>query len=212
MVELGQMYLALGQLAPASRQASKVISQDARFAPAWHLQGQIHAARGDYGPALVSFHRAAGCDDDLPGLHLDIAKAYRARQQPRKALATIEHYLARHPVERHPEEAVLVKSDLLLELDQHTSALAMLESAADQRSVTPAILAQLAKAQLLSGRLTQARLTIDRGRQSFPQSPHWLALNQMVQQETNSPSDRVATRAPHAGSDSSSPLVPLTRE
>ena len=167
-VELGQMYLDIRQFSPALRQVQQALNIDQQFAPAWQLQGRIHQARGEFGLALADLQKAAGLDAQLPNVQMDIVSAYRAQQEPRKALVCLEQLLAQHPADSQPEPAVLAKADVLVELDQSQTAIAFLENSLRHQSPSPLRLTRLAEIQLQQGQLSQARSTIAQGRLTYP--------------------------------------------
>lgn len=193
LIELGEMYLAVGQLSPANRQAQTALQVNHRLAAAWRLKGQVSSARGDHALALGEFQKAAGFDPDALEIQMDIASTYQAMNEPLKALAAIESLLARHPVDSQPEAAILVKADLLLALNQNSSAIAMLQRASREQSDSRAILVRLGNAQLAAGQISQARSTITRGLELFEEHAEFSRLELEVERQSAS-AERLVVR------------------
>lgn len=193
LVELGEMYLDAGQLSPANRQAQAAIQINHRNANAWRLKGKVSLARGDNAIALSEFQKAAGFAPEALDIQMDIAATYRAMNQPLKALAAVESLLSRHPVDTQPEAAILAKADLLLELKQHSSAIAMLQRASREQTNSQAILIRLGTAEVEAGELSQARSTIARGIELFGKTSDLLQLTAVVERQA-AESDRLVIR------------------
>jgi len=85
----GRMYLQMGLLSDAERLAAEAVRLSPRSADAWHLQGQLAMARGQFAEAIQDFHRGVALAPDHPGLLEDTAEAYLRLDRPRRALATL---------------------------------------------------------------------------------------------------------------------------
>jgi tetratricopeptide (TPR) repeat protein len=85
----GRMYLQMGLLSDAERLAAEAVRLAPRSADAWHLQGQLAMARGQFAAAVEDFHRGLSLAPDNPGLLEDTAEAYLRLDRPRRALATL---------------------------------------------------------------------------------------------------------------------------
>ena len=168
-VELGQMYLSNGDLAKAKQQAEEVIATKHNFVPGYTLLGQVSSQAGDYEQALAYLHKAASLDPSDLSIPLELVKTYRGNQEPRKALAAIDHLLSRHPIDSQPEQAILAKADILIELNQHSTAIATLRQAMNEQRPTVAVATKLAKLQMEAGKIDQARETIVRAQTKFPE-------------------------------------------
>ena len=168
-VELGQMYLSNGDLAKAKQQAEEVIAAKHNFVPGYTLLGQVSSRAGDYEQALAYLHKAASLDPSDLSIPLELVKTYRGNQEPRKALAAIDHLLSRHPIDSQPEQAILAKADILIELNQHSTAIATLRQAMNEQRPTVAVATKLAKLQMEAGKIDQARETIVRAQTKFPE-------------------------------------------
>ena len=176
-VELGQMYLSKGDLVKARQQAGQVIAAKHNFVPGYTLLGQVSSRAGDYDQALAYLHKAASLDPSDLSIPLELVKVYRGNNEPRKALAAIDHLLLHHPIDSQPEQAILAKADILIELGQDSTAIATLRQAMNEQQPTVAVATKLAKLQMEVGKLDQARETIVRAQAEFPevQEVHLLA-------------------------------------
>ena len=176
-VELGQMYLSQGNLVKARERAEQVIAAKHNFVPGYTLLGQVSRRAGDYDQALAYLHKAASLDPADLSVPLELVKAYRGNKEPRKALAAIDHLLLHHPIDSQPEQAILAKADILIELGQNSTAIATLRQAMNEQQPTVAVATKLAKLQMEVGKLDQARETIVRAQAEFPevQEVHFLA-------------------------------------
>jgi Flp pilus assembly protein TadD len=85
----GRMYLQMGLLSDAERLAAEAVRLAPRSASAWHLQGQLAMARGQFAAAVQDFHRGLALAPDDPDLLEDTAEAYLRLDRPRRALATL---------------------------------------------------------------------------------------------------------------------------
>lgn len=167
-VELGEMYLNARQWIPARRQAQVVIESNHRFAPAWALRGKTEKAKGNYELALADFQKSLGYDPDSTAVQMQIIDTYQLMGQHMQVLSAVEHALKSHPADRQPEEAIVAKSIALINLDQLNPAIDLLETASRREKASSEIFVRLSQAQLLAGQASQARLTLYRGKQAFP--------------------------------------------
>jgi tetratricopeptide (TPR) repeat protein len=175
LVELGEMYLQSGQWLPAKRQAELAIEAHPRYAPGWFLLGKTVAAKGQHEDALAIYHKALGLmglmglDANVPEIQLAIVETYRQLDMPLRALSSIEQFLDQHPMHEQPESAVITKSLVLMDLKQVTPAIELLQTASQRESASSSVFIRLGQAQLMAGQQSQARMTLSRGKQAFPQ-------------------------------------------
>jgi tetratricopeptide (TPR) repeat protein len=167
-IELGEFYLAAGQIDLATEHAEKGISGNHRLASAWLLTGKIKAKQGDQKSAMESYQRALGIDGTREDVQLEIVKTYQRMNQPLRALSAVEQLLEKYPEERQPEVALVAKSTALLQLNQISPAIEVLEFASRRKDASEKIFADLAQAQLRAGRNNQAQETLARAQQSYP--------------------------------------------
>jgi Tfp pilus assembly protein PilF len=181
VVELGQMQLAAGDPVSARQQAEKVLKNDRQFVPAWILQGKISRHEGDFKVAMVYLHKAAGLAPENLDIQMELAKTYQINNEPLKALAAIDHLLSRHPIDAQPEQAILTKANLLVAMNQNSTAIATLRRAMTERSTSPAISTRLVQLQLDAGQTQQANQTLDAVRQEFPESEELKMMAQQIE-------------------------------
>ncbi|QEG25073.1 tetratricopeptide repeat protein [Mariniblastus fucicola] len=175
-VELGEYYLADGQLIAAQRQVDRALSDNHRLASAWLLRGRIHAARGNHQTALGDFQKSLGIDGSREDVQLEIVEAYQSLGDPLRALSAVEQLLEKYPLDRQPESAILAKSAALYQLDQNSSAIEVLTRAADRSDVSSEVFTTLARLQILSGRQTNALRTLTVANDRFPGEPQLAGL------------------------------------
>lgn len=188
-IELGEFHLAAGQIELAQQQADLGRSGNRRLASACLLQGRIFAANQDSQAALGAYQRGMGIDASRDDIQLEIVKTYQQMNQPLRALSAVEQLLEKHPADRQPEVAVLAKSSALMQLQQVSPAIEILETASRRQDASDDLFIELANAQLRAGRDVQAQETLVRAQQAFPQHDRIAALAETV----NAKSRRVAT-------------------
>jgi tetratricopeptide (TPR) repeat protein len=181
LVELGAMYLSAGQIANANAQAEIALAANHRFASAWKLKGQIARSQNELDQALAHLHKAASCSPDRLDIHLELVNTYRAKDEPLKALAAVDHLLAQHPIDSQPIQAIVAKSEILMQLNQQSTAIATLRRAQTGDSTSAEIAARLVQLQIRTGRLANAKATLNQARIQFPDSDQLLELAQILQ-------------------------------
>ncbi len=167
--ELGEFYLTSGQSIAANQHADKAIQKDRHLSAAWSLKGKLADAEGDHSRALKLFQRSLAYETESDELQLLIAQTYMNLGQPMRALSATETLLNRHPQDLQPERAILAKSEALLAMNQHATAIDILKIASNRTDCSKEVYFQLGKAQLHAGRRSQARLTLAQGMQRFPE-------------------------------------------
>ncbi|MFK7768882.1 MAG: tetratricopeptide repeat protein [Mariniblastus sp.] len=188
-LELGEMYLAAGQWFPARRQVQLLLESNNRNAPAWALSGKTHKAKGKYQEALADFQKALGYEPELEDVQMQIVETYGKIGQPLRALSAVEQVLSKYPVDDQPEQGVLAKSVALMELKQIGPAIDLLETASQKERPSSEVFVRLSNAQILAGQESQARLTLNRGKEKFPH----LAVFDQLANELQSGKKRVAS-------------------
>ena len=168
LVQLGELYLDAGQWIPARRQVELALERDHRYAPAWVLSGKTEKAKSNFEQALADFQRAIGLDSDLPQIEMQIVDTYQQMGQPHRALSAAEQILSKHASDDQPEAAVLAKSVALIALKQFNPAIDILQTASEKERASSDVFVRLGQAQLLAGQASQARLTLNRGKQVYP--------------------------------------------
>lgn len=186
-VELGEMHLDAGQWLAARRHADLAIETNHRYAPAWALRGKTEKAKGNFEPALADFQKALGYEPELTSVQMEIVDTYQKMGQPLMALSAVEHVLSRHSTDQQPEDAIIAKGVALMNLNQFHPAIDLLESASQKEKATSEVFVRLGQAQLMAGQISQARLTLNRGKHAFP---HLTVFDELVA-ELQSPNQRI---------------------
>lgn len=168
LVELGEMHLDAGHWLPARRQVELALDKDHRFAPAWVLSGKTEKAKGNYDQALADFQRALGIRPDLPDVQMQMVDTYQRMGKPQRALSAIQQIVSKLPSDELPEQVVLAKSIALMDLNHLRPAIDLLQTAIQKEQASSEVYVRLGQAQLLAGQVSQARLTLNRGKQVFP--------------------------------------------
>jgi len=153
LVELGEYYLAAGQISTAAELVEKSLDRNHRLASAWLLKGKVHAAQGEHRTALGDFQKAMGIDSSVEG-QLQIVQSYRMLGDPLRALSAVEKLLEKYPPDQQPELALIEKSTALIQLNQHSSAIESLKTAISTTDASPQLYAALTHAQKISGHNT----------------------------------------------------------
>ncbi len=168
VVELGNLYLDIGDIHTASNQAQQALEREHRCGPALLLLGQIALANQDPDEALHLFQRAAACSPPPPGIKLKIVEAYQLDGRWRLANNTIDSILLDYPVENYPENLVIAKAEGLIEMNQLSAAENFLLERQASEVFTPTMVYLLAAAQKRMQSFSDARNTLAAGAQAFP--------------------------------------------
>ncbi|MCH2177949.1 MAG: tetratricopeptide repeat protein [Mariniblastus sp.] len=167
-VKLGNAYLSVGKLIPATREAELALKSNRQLATAWELCGRTHWARGELTEALADFQRALSIAPRLKGVQIQAAQIHRQMRQPKRALSGVEQLLSRYPVGQEPQDALLFRGVVLMDLEQYESAMEKLEVAASRKDATSETFVQLSRAQVLAGQPSLARSTLTRAVERYP--------------------------------------------
>ena len=167
-VQLGQLYLQAGRTVPASRQAAIALEQNRKLPEAWVLKAETELARNNLETALADFQRALGYSGNLIDSQMKVAMIQRKLGKPMRALSTLENLLQQYPNDKQPEPAVLLASNVLLDLQQHEQAIEILTAATNRRNATSESFVQLSRIQLAAGQQSQARLTVAKASSKYP--------------------------------------------
>jgi tetratricopeptide (TPR) repeat protein len=168
IVELGEMYLDTGQWWHARNQVDLALNANHRFAPAWALSGKTEKAKGNYSQALADFQRALGFNPEMPQVQMQIVDTYQRMGNSHRALSAIEQILNKLPSDKVPESVVLAKSVAMIDLDLVRPAIDLLQTASNKKHASSVVFVRLGQAQLLAGQVSQARMTLNRGKLAYP--------------------------------------------
>lgn len=169
LVRLGEMQLAVHQLESARAQALAAIAEDHRNAQAFALMGNVCLATREWDSALENYQRALLIQPDYAEVQLATADLYRQMGRPQRSLATLDRMADLHPVEHSESEAMIIRGLALADLGQKEEAIAVLNRSVDRLAPDrPDPFLQVASAQYRLGELVQARMTLGRVLQQFP--------------------------------------------
>jgi tetratricopeptide (TPR) repeat protein len=188
--ELGEYYLADGQLEAALHEVDRCLEKNHRIASAWLLKGKTRAANGEFKAALGDYQRALGIDGSREDIQLQIVKTYQHLGEPLRALSAVEQLLEKYPTERQPESAILAKSSALFQLNQHSPAIEVLEVASNRADVSSDVFVALAQTQILAGSPARALQTLTSAQQRFPNRPQ---ISQLANQLRSDEKLRIAS-------------------
>ncbi|MEM9942200.1 MAG: tetratricopeptide repeat protein [Planctomycetota bacterium] len=166
-IELGEMYLESGNWLTARRQAEIALDARQNFGPAWLLLGKTDKSAGDHASALANYQRAIGHGFSDSDVQMELVDVYQKMNQPFRALSTIEQMLSRYSGYDIPQEVLVSKSDILVQLNQLEPAIEILEQVVETDGNEQAYL-KLAQALSLAGKDSQARLTLNEAKRLFP--------------------------------------------
>lgn len=160
VVQLGEMYLARGDLQPAAAQAERAIRASRQLAAAWALRGKVHAAQGNQSEALASFHRALTIRQPYPDVQLSLAQTYHQQGRPQRALATLQTLADSFPPDQIPVDVLIHQGLALRQLGRHGDAAQALAQAAERGNPSAELLCELGRAHAGAGDTAAARLAI----------------------------------------------------
>ena len=176
LVQLGNMYLARGELARASAQADRAIRANRDLASAWALRGKVHQTQGSRTEALASFHRALTLQPQHQEVQLAIAEIYREQGRPQQALATLQDLSDSLPDEQVPMEVLVEQGLALRQLGRHRDAARSLAQAAERGNPPVDLLLELGRSALDAGDEAAARLAVNEALAREPNHAGCLAL------------------------------------
>lgn len=162
-IQLGEMYLELGDYASAKRFALDVLSDNRNHARAWALLGDTHRAESDWTNALECYHRALLIKSDYPQVQLSIADIYRKQGKPERALSTLDRMVDLHTAVREDPEHMLLRGLALADLNRPQEAAALLAKASEGLPTSELDRhLEVVEAQRRAGELVQARISLGR--------------------------------------------------
>ncbi len=160
LVQLGNMYLARGELPRAAAQADRAIAAKRDLANAWALRGKVLQAQESRTEALASFHRALTLQQQYPDVQLSVAEIYREQGRPQRALTTLQSLADSLPADQVPVEVLVEQGLALRQLGRHRDAAQSLALAANRGNPSVDLLYELGRSQLDAGDTAAARLAV----------------------------------------------------
>ena len=158
LVQLGNMYLSLGQLDRAETFADKAISANRHVAGAWALLGDIHRGRGLTSDALASYHRALSLQEHYPEVQFALTEIYTQQGRPQRAMATLQSLEDDFPPGQIPSNVLYREGLVLRQLGRYQDAAKALTLASEKAEPSAEMLNELARTQMLAGDPASATL------------------------------------------------------
>ena len=172
-VRAGQMRLTLGHVDKARLHADQAVQRDPQLAAAWQLRGQVVSAAGDTERALADFHRALDLESDNRAVLWHVAELYRLRNQPHRALSTLQHLADTYVPGEEPSQVFYWQGLACAALGRHDDAVDCLQTASRRGESTADVWYQLAEVQLRGRRRPPTRPTSGPGtRRATRTEPH----------------------------------------
>lgn len=158
MVQLGNMYLALGQLDRAKTFADKAITANRHLAGAWALRGDIQRAQGQISDALASYHRTLSLQEHYPEVQFALSEMYSQQGRPQRALSTLQSLEDDFPPGQIPTNVLYREGLALRQLGRYQDAAKALAKASERGEPSAELLNELARTQMLAGDPASAAL------------------------------------------------------
>ena len=159
-VQLGEMYLELGDLQRAWQQAEEALAAHRQSAAAWALRGDVLRRRGNAEEALASYHRATTYQPRYPRVQMAVAEIYQEQSRPRRTLATLQLLAEQYGNEPPPTEVLVMQGLAFKALGRYTEAIDSFVAARQRGEPTAALLYHLGESHWLAGDLANADLAI----------------------------------------------------
>ncbi len=158
MVQLGNMYLSLGQLDRAQAIADKAIAANRHLSGAWALRGDIQRGQNRMTDALASYHRALSLREHYPEVQFALAELYSQQGRPQRALATLQSLSDDFPPGQIPTNVLYREGLVLRQLGRYQDAAKALAQASQTGEPSAELLNELARTQMLAGDPASAAL------------------------------------------------------
>jgi tetratricopeptide (TPR) repeat protein len=180
-VRLGEMYLALGDLEKADREAELGLAGNPQLPSGWALKGDVLRQRGQLDECLCCYHRALGYVPHYPRVQLALGETYRDQKRYTRALATLRALSEGYPVGEVPPQVTFLQGLTLKDLGRHDAAADCLAALAKQGQPSAELLYHLADSQMQAGDDVNARLTVQSALALAPEQGPSRALYEQLQ-------------------------------
>lgn len=158
VVQLGNMYLALGQLDRTQAMADKAIAANRHLPAAWALRADVERAQGRTTEALASYHRTLSLQPHYPEVQFALAEMYAQQSRPQRALATLQSLADDFPPGQIPSNVLYREGLVLRQLGRYQDAAKSLALASQSGEPSAELLNELARTQMLAGDPASAAL------------------------------------------------------
>ncbi|HEX4130312.1 MAG TPA: tetratricopeptide repeat protein [Pirellulales bacterium] len=159
-VVAGQMRLEAGDLAGALHDADEAMHLNPTSSTAWALHGRAQLRSGQPRQALNDLHRSLGLAPGDRDVLLALANAYRALNQPTRALICLQSLADTYAPGEEPQHVLYLQGLALAAMDRPNDAVQCFLAARDRGPPTQILLEQLAAAQQAAGRADDAQRTL----------------------------------------------------
>lgn len=170
LVRIGQIYLENGQWILAEQFAKQALSTNRQLADAWVLQADVEYAKGNLSDALLDFQRALSLNPDNPNVQMKVAEIHRLSGRNLRAYSTIEQMLSQLPPDQQPEQALLLASRILVDMQQPAQAIEKLRIVTSRSNACAECYLVMASAQKVLGRTLDAQATLVAAAEKFPKN------------------------------------------
>ena len=192
-VRLAEMYLEMGRLDEAGRNADQVLGRNFKLAAAWRVRGRVLRSTGDrllaagdldharaiYLQALADLQRASGYDPSDRQAIGETAAVYRSLEQPQRALESMQSLVETYSPGEEPQQVLVWAGLDYMALRRYDDAVASLTAALARDRPTPELLYRLGEAQYRSGRNEEAAARL---KQALAIDPQHAASRQLLDQ------------------------------
>ncbi|TWT39200.1 tetratricopeptide repeat protein [Blastopirellula retiformator] len=168
MVRLGRIYYLAGRFPEANEQAQLAISKYPRHAEAWLLAGELAERQGNWKDAEASYLRCASYAEDLPPVHIRLARTQRHLSQPDRSLASLTRAERAYPQGEAPIELLVEQGYTCQAAGRYEAACNYLIAAMEKGAPTPELMSRLAQCELAAGRIARAEWAL---RQTLSMDP-----------------------------------------
>lgn len=180
LVQLGRMYLALGDVPRAADAATRAIQANSQCAAAWALRGEVLLAQGQTDEALAALHRALAWQQPLPEVKLAVARIYLEQGRPQRAYSTLEALAASYPLDQVPVEVLVPMALALRQMGRPGEAAERLAQAVRRADPSADLWYELAQTQLAAGNGLEARQALQAALKCDPHHAPSLALQEAL--------------------------------
>ncbi len=191
LVQLGEMYLRVGDVEEALEQAlanaEAALKVDRKMASAWALKGQVRRRQGNVNDSLACFHRSLSYQPFQPEVQFSIADIYSNANRHQRALSTLESLASNYPPGQKPSLLLVRQGVVLKSMGRFRQASEHLELARAKDPKSLETLYHLSESQLLAGNRLNAEITATQARDISPRDSNIQALLARINNPAVSP-------------------------
>ena len=166
--KLGFLYLESGSISQALNQSEKALAIDSRRADSWALKGKSLKRWGRTDEAMAALHRALDYQNEYTDVELELAAIYLEQDRPLRAFSTLEVCRSRYAPGREPQQLLIEQGKVLAKMQRYDRAIDTIVAATKRQDAVPTAFTELARIQIQAGDFSNARLTIAKGSERWP--------------------------------------------